>query len=170
LAPATPVSLARRKLDQLERMAVWVPEIPGRDAGRGGVPGWQALRHGGGGLGTGSKRQLLRGQDVLNNQGHVAEHRVVAGLRDRRIIGLPELNYRRADVQHRPAWGRQAQERCIESSRARHVADGQCDARALHAHHDKRPRMWSATRKALAMMVSVGFTAPLLGKKLPSTT
>lgn len=29
---------------------------------------------------------------------------------------------------------------------------------------------WSPTRNALAMMVSEGFTAPLEGKKLPSTT
>ena len=30
--------------------------------------------------------------------------------------------------------------------------------------------MWSATRRALAMAVSAGFTAPMLGKKLVSTT
>jgi hypothetical protein len=33
-----------------------------------------------------------------------------------------------------------------------------------------RPRRWSPTRKALAMVVSPGFTAPMLGKKLVSTT
>ena len=33
-----------------------------------------------------------------------------------------------------------------------------------------RPLMWSATRSALAMMVSVGFTAPIEGKKLASVT
>ncbi len=32
-----------------------------------------------------------------------------------------------------------------------------------------RSRMWSLTRSALAMMVSAGLTAPLEGKKLPST-
>src|SRR5207247_7586348 len=41
------------------------------------------------------------------------------------------------------------------------------EARELHC---KRSRMWSPTRSALAMMVRAGFTAPLEGKKLPSTT
>ena len=33
-----------------------------------------------------------------------------------------------------------------------------------------RSRMCSPTRRALAMAVSAGFTAPMLGKKLVSTT
>jgi hypothetical protein len=33
-----------------------------------------------------------------------------------------------------------------------------------------RALMWSATRRAFAMIVSVGFTAPMEGKKLPSAT
>src|SRR5439155_20443981 len=41
------------------------------------------------------------------------------------------------------------------------------EARELHC---RRSRMWSPTRSALAMMVRAGFTAPLDGKKLPSTT
>src|SRR5438876_443518 len=41
------------------------------------------------------------------------------------------------------------------------------EARELHC---KRSRMWLPTRSALAMMVRAGFTAPLEGKKLPSTT
>ena len=36
--------------------------------------------------------------------------------------------------------------------------------------HARRSLMWSATRRALAMMVSVGFTAPMEGKKLASVT
>jgi len=37
-------------------------------------------------------------------------------------------------------------------------------------HHDNLSTRRSPTRKALAMIVSAGFTAPLDGKKLPSTT
>ena len=33
-----------------------------------------------------------------------------------------------------------------------------------------RPAIWSATRSELAMIVSVGFTAPMEGKKPPSVT
>ena len=33
-----------------------------------------------------------------------------------------------------------------------------------------RDSRWSPTRKALAITVSAGFTAPMLGKKLASTT
>ena len=33
-----------------------------------------------------------------------------------------------------------------------------------------RSSRWSPTRRALAMAVSAGFTAPMLGKKLVSTT
>ena len=44
------------------------------------------------------------------------------------------------------------------------------DQRELSALHTSRPLRRSATRSALAMMVSAGFTAALDGKKLPSTT
>ena len=40
----------------------------------------------------------------------------------------------------------------------------------LRSHHARRSLMMSATRKALAMMVSVGLTAPMDGKKLASVT
>ena len=45
--------------------------------------------------------------------------------------------------------------------------------RTLHRDAVRAPsrsRRWSPTRSALAMIVSAGFTAPLDGKKLPSTT
>lgn len=62
----------------------------------------------------------------------------------------------------------------IERRNARDVADGQSDP-ATHRtrvrnRHEKRLLMMSPTRSALAMMVSVGFTAPLETKKLASTT
>ena len=40
----------------------------------------------------------------------------------------------------------------------------------LRSSHARRSLMMSATRKALAMMVSVGLTAPMDGKKLASVT
>ena len=43
-------------------------------------------------------------------------------------------------------------------------------AGAVRSAHLIRSAMWSATRNALAMAVSDGFTAPMLGKKLVSTT
>ena len=50
---------------------------------------------------------------------------------------------------------------------------GDLAAELDHGASDLTPRRvfrWSATRRALAMMVRAGFTAALEGKKLPSTT
>src|SRR5215470_12483382 len=43
-------------------------------------------------------------------------------------------------------------------------------ARGYPAGYASRSRRWSPTRSALAIAVSAGFTAPMLGKKLVSTT
>ena len=43
-------------------------------------------------------------------------------------------------------------------------------ARSPGAATDIRSSRWSPTRSALAIAVSAGFTAPMLGKKLVSTT
>ena len=39
-----------------------------------------------------------------------------------------------------------------------------------HDQAERRLAMWSATRREFAMIVSVGFTAPMDGKKLASAT
>ena len=54
-----------------------------------------------------------------------------------------------------------------------HQSDSADDARRATATASSQLSLssrWSPTRSALAMMVSAGFTAPLDGKKLPSTT
>jgi hypothetical protein len=43
-------------------------------------------------------------------------------------------------------------------------------ARRVERFYDIRPSRCSPTRMALAMAVRAGFTAPMLGKKLVSTT
>ena len=48
--------------------------------------------------------------------------------------------------------------------------DGAFPSAATDARADKRSSRWSPTRSALAIAVSAGFTAPMLGKKLVSTT
>ena len=42
--------------------------------------------------------------------------------------------------------------------------------RSVHGRQRSRASRWSPTRSAFAMAVSAGFTAPMLGKKLVSTT
>src|SRR5207247_1964939 len=68
--------------------------------------------------------------------------------------------------------------RCVgDGPRAPHLLrperrSGECQGqdRQPRELHRKRSRIWSPTRSALAMIVRAGFTAPLEGKKLPSTT
>ena len=51
-----------------------------------------------------------------------------------------------------------------------HAADPQKALGLQGFHTPNRSPIRSATRRALAMMVSVGFTAPIEGKKLASVT
>ena len=50
------------------------------------------------------------------------------------------------------------------------VRRGSRPSMAIPTGQASRARRWSPTRSALAMAVSAGFTAPMLGKKLVSTT
>ena len=59
----------------------------------------------------------------------------------------------------------------VRAIEVRHNAADPEDALAVKGFHaPSRSPIWSATRRALAMMVSVGFTAPMEGKKLASVT
>jgi hypothetical protein len=67
--------------------------------------------------------------------------------------------------------GREAERRAVKTLRAREIRHDSADAQdPLRPHLPRRAAMPSATRSALAMIVSVGFTAPMEGKKLASTT
>ena len=75
----------------------------------------------------------------------------------------------RGGLLHRAATGHRHSPHCLhrtESRRPRRASP----ARAIPAGYPSRSRRCSPTRRALAMAVSAGFTAPMLGKKLVSTT
>ena len=75
------------------------------------------------------------------------------------------------DAEHVELWD----ERCFE--RSRDERDGPESVTAVdpdrgprHAPYPSRSSRWSPTRSAFAIAVKAGFTAPMLGKQLVSTT
>ncbi len=73
-------------------------------------------------------------------------------------------------VEPSKADAREAQSLPIETLGAGQVSDDATDAQDAHGSYFSRSAIRSATRRALAMIVNVGFTAPIEGKKLASVT
>src|SRR5947208_3092207 len=119
--------------------------------------------------------------------GHALEPAVAVPGHDG-VRHLAELEHRRVERDRAIHVGHRQRDRAYggDGRTARGVSDGRCAPQLLRRErgngerqrqdrqvgelHRKRSRMWSPTRSALAMIVSAGFTAPLDGKKLPSTT
>ena len=197
-------ALARRKVDQLERMAVGVAKLVGVDAGgecggaagrdRGGGP----HACGGGVHGADHDREVLEPEVVTAAAGRVGRAGAVPPDQLELVITKAQADRAGGGAGEQGAGNRGFERAGMDAAEAERVAveglgpvevgDDPADAgdpgRApaptggqaeqnqagpqFQAH--RRSLMRSATRMALAMMVSVGFTAPIEGKKLASTT
>ena len=86
---------------------------------------------------------------------------------NRHQLQVQQVGYRHADGPDAPD---ESLPMGMNSQPQQQGRDQRREEREAPARHASRPLRWSATRSALAMMVSPGFTAALDGKKLPSTT
>src|SRR5262245_62226892 len=119
---------------------------------------------------TGVGRLLSQAGSGRAEQGHrLADRRVDAHDRGRdgdeqqaTVRCTSTSNGRQADVQ--------APAVCPPAAAARLLGRGHDPVVAREAWTLRRWRRWSPTRSALAIAVNAGFTAPMLGKKLVSTT
>ena len=86
----------------------------------------------------------------------------------------PSTTRRRRRVGRRRAPRASAEQQRSARDAAARAADAalmrSASSRTRRSRAPSRSSRWSPTRSALAMIVSAGFTAPLDGKKLPSTT
>src|SRR5262249_26116407 len=107
--------------------------------------------------------QLPAQQGAGHSRDHLGqEHGPVLGVGQAVLAGLGEDRARRGEGDQRDALDQPGRVNGIDLGLGRHVrCQGQGVGRAV---------MCSPTRSALAIAVSAGFTAPMLGKKLVSTT
>ena len=115
---------------------------------------------------------LLRGgagQAEQRGQGRVAR----TTRREPEPQAVAVERHRPVEVRHHPADSYDAGRAAAPPAQRQEADAGQQNQRAesgAHCQATSRSRMRSPTRSALAMMVSVGFTAPMEGKKLASVT
>jgi hypothetical protein len=132
-----------------------------------------------------TRRQVLRQLEHLlaEAQPHHAHAQAEDALQPL-VVGSPHLHVRElleaehagievdraVHVGHRHADGAHGADEALGAGAGRQTQESRDQQRAQPGRDHSRALRWSATRSALAMMVSAGFTAPLDGKKLPSTT
>lgn len=170
------LALTGRELDQLQRMSVRIAEIERLDPRRLLVPRGQCLRTLGDQFDAALDQPSISRGHVAHDDRHMAEPVVVAAA----VFGH-EATPRSPRPQHqteiaepqRVAVPLEIENLPIEGRHVGYIAYRQRDAGAVRRlsriRHERRSLMMSPTRNVLAMMVSVGFTAPLETKKLASS-